>query len=265
VERVDLQQERGKRRVPIHWRWAAVVLTLVLLGILVVVLLPRLGKPVSDMVKVSAGEFWMGCNEKIDEDCLDDEKPGRSVNVDAFSIDRKEVTVAQYRNCVQAKKCSQQGVSLPHYGGKDQPQAAGFCNWGKSGRDDHPMNCLDWSQAKAYCEWVGTHLPTDAEWEKAARGTDGRIYPWGNDWSNNKANVNGKGTMPVGSFPSGASPYGALDMAGNVWEWVADTFGTGRGVRGGSWYHNPKNARASVRSSLPPGARSIDVGFRCAQ
>jgi formylglycine-generating enzyme required for sulfatase activity len=240
------------------------------------------------MVKVPAGEFWMGCNEKVDQECDADEKPGRSVSVGAFSIDRTEVTVAKYRECVQAKKCSQAGLTMPHYDGKDQPQYAEFCNWGKSGRDDHPMNCVDWSQTQAYCDWVGKRLPAEKEWEKAARGTDGRKYPWGNaafgkaglvaniadesakarfpDWKTAAGYDDGYvGTAPVGNYPAGASPYGALDMVGNVWEWVADEFGDGRGLRGGSWLNSARTARSSYRDSYDPDFRSYNVGFRCAQ
>jgi serine/threonine-protein kinase len=303
AERADRQRGQGPRRVPIDWRRATLVLALLLLGSLVLVLVLRVPKgpeprqaalekarqataaaeeqtrraeearrvqeqqaaqekarqataavatPASKMVKVPAGEFWMGCNEKVDQECDADEKPGRSVSVDAFSIDRTEVTVAQYRDCVEAGRCT-------------DPATTGSCNWGQAGRDDHPVNCVDWSKAKAYCEWAGKRLPTEAEWEKAARGTDGRKYPWGNDWSASKANVGDDGTKPVGSYPSGASPYGAVDMAGNVWEWVSDKVGDGRGLRGGSWNNNARLARASNRFSYDPDTRSNYVGFRCAQ
>jgi formylglycine-generating enzyme required for sulfatase activity len=220
---------------------------------------PKAAEPApAAMVSVPAGPFFMGCNEAVDTECGPNEKPGDSVTVAAFRIDRTEVTVAQYRQCVDAGKCM-------------QPDTGTDCNWKKKvDRNEHPINCVDWFQAKSYCEWAGKRLPTEKEWEKAARGTDARIYPWGNDCWSGRANVGGNGTMPVGSHQSWASPYGALDMAGNVWEWVSDDFSGGRGVRrglrGGSWGNQePDVARASLRNSLVPRSRYGNVGFRCAQ
>jgi formylglycine-generating enzyme required for sulfatase activity len=178
-----------------------------------------------EMVAVPAGEFFLGCNEQIDRECYDDEKPGRRVFVAAFRIDKTEVTVAQYGRCVQAGGCS-------------SPDTRSGCNYGTGGRDEHPVNCVDWQQADTYCRWAGKRLPTEAEWEKAARGRDGRIYPWGNQWDTSRANVGSGGTVAVGSYASGASPYGALDMSGNVWEWTADWYDGEhkyRSGRGGSW------------------------------
>jgi formylglycine-generating enzyme required for sulfatase activity len=244
-----------------------------------------------EMVAVPAGEFFLGCNEQVDSECDDDEKPGRRVSVAAFQIDKTEVTVAQYGRCVDAGACSSDGLTLPYWGDKEQPEFAWACNWGKGGREQHPMNCVEWRQAQAYCTWAGKRLPTEAEWEKAARGTDGRKYPWGNqgygaagqvaniadetakrsqpDWSSAAGyDDNFYGTAPVGSFPAGASPYGALDMVGNVWEWTADWYDAEhkyRSNRGGSWGDLPRWARASGRDGLAPGLRDVGVGFRCAQ
>lgn len=219
-------------------------------------------KRLADMVEVQAGDFFMGCNEKVDNNCYGDEKPGKMVNLPTFSIDKTEVTVAAYRQCVGARKCSEDG--LAEYDS---------CNWKKTGRENHPLNCVDWHQAKAYCEWAGKRLPMEAEWEKAARGTDGRIYPWGNEWDVKK--VNGEGTedgfaqtAPVGSFSAGRSPYEALDMTGNVWEWTANWYDnkqTLRSMRGGSWLNGAWLLRVSYRLWDVPGDRSGGVGFRCAE
>jgi len=234
-----------------------------------------------DMVMVPAGEFMMGCNSKVDKQCAEaeDEKPYHKVYLDAFYIDKFEVTVQQYGACVQAGNCS-------------NPNTGGACNWGVSGRETHPINCIDWNQADTFCKWAGKRLPTEAEWEKAARGTDGRKYPWGNReascsyavmWENGQSGCGKNSTWPVGSKPSGASPYGAMDMAGNVWEWVADWYGanyyqssprsnptdtasgTGRVLRGGGWDDSPLILRPSLRLRFDPSSRSDFLGVRCAR
>jgi formylglycine-generating enzyme required for sulfatase activity len=194
-----------------------------------------------------------------------------TVYLDAFYIDRTEVTNAQYRACVEAGACS-------------QPHDTGWYN--DPNRAEHPVVYVDWNQANAYCRWAGKRLPTEAEWEKAARGTDGRTYPWGNsDPDCNKANYGdcvGDKTA-VGSYPAGASPYGALGMAGNVCEWVADWYDLGyysqsptrnppgpdsgeeRGLRGGSWVFLPGLCRNAVRGWAAPDDQHDVVGFRCAR
>jgi formylglycine-generating enzyme required for sulfatase activity len=218
----------------------------------------------------------MGCNERVDDECVDGEKPGRRVQVRAFAIDRTEVTVEAYEACVWGGGCS-------------EPNTGDSCNWEVSGRERHPINCVDWEQAKAYCAWAGKRLPTEAEWEKAARGEDGRKYPWGNlgfaragkvaniadetaraqdskiPWALEGYRDGYYDTAPVGSYPEGASPYGAQDMIGNVWEWLEDESERGRAVRGGSWLCGPAYARASKRYWDGPAFRLLDFGFRCAQ
>jgi formylglycine-generating enzyme required for sulfatase activity len=229
-------------------------------------------------VPVPQGSFWMGCNQELDEKCRQDEHPYHEVVLDAFEVDRYEVTVGDYRACVSAGGCT-------------EPDTGGSCNWDVATMDDHPVNCVDFSQAVAYCEWAKKRLPTEAEWEKAARGTEGQVYPWGNDSAdcehavmNDGGNGCGTGkTMAVGSKPAGASPFGAMDMAGNVWEWVADWYdasyyqtspasappgpqeGTFRVARGGSWYGGSvDDLRASRRNRLLPSFCNHDLGFRCA-
>ncbi|MBI2373338.1 MAG: SUMF1/EgtB/PvdO family nonheme iron enzyme [Deltaproteobacteria bacterium] len=220
------------------------------------------------MALIPAGEFWMGCSRK-DSRCEDDEKPGREVYLDAFLIDRTEVTVGRYDECVRAGTCLAAG------------QAAG-CN---SKGHDHPVVCVDWEQASAFCRWAGGALPTEAQWEKAARGTDSRIYPWGEQTPTcDRAKYSGcgsGGTKPVASHPAGAN--GLFDMAGNVWEWVEDVYdaqaysrlgarnpvstsgGSARVARGGSWSDGDDYVRASDRDGNGPGYRLRSLGFRCAR
>ena len=225
-----------------------------------------------EMVYVAGGRFWMGCNDAVDTECYDDEKPGREVQLESFWLDKHEVTVAAYRQCVEAGRCSGRGLETPYWNDEEQPTAAWACNWNKTGRSDHPINCVNWAQAQAYCGWAGKRLPSEVEWEKGARGSDGRKYPWGNveyegggrvaniadetakehasRWSIAEGYEDGYyGTAPVGTFPLGASPYGALDMVGNVWEWVADWYDGDSEYShyNGSWYVGPRSARASDR------------------
>ncbi len=233
--------------------------------------------PTSDMVEVPGGEFFMGCNEEVDSDCQDDEKPGGRVRVSSFRIDKTEVTVAAYRECVEAGRCARDTFVTK--------SDVNRCNWGSSDRDDHPMNCVNWSGADTYCRWKGQRLPTEEEWEKAARGTDGRKYPWGNEgfgktkvaniadrnttfgWALKSYDDGYEETAPVGSYPRGASPYGALDMAGNVYEWTSSWYERGkfRSLRGGSWLYKPRYVRASYRDWGAPSVQDYGVGFRCVQ
>ena len=230
--------------------------------------LGSLAKASTPMVKVPAGNFYFGCNESIDDECAQDEKPGRIVSTEAFSIDRYEVTVEDYEGCVLAGRCSEHGLD----GHK--------CNWSKASRQNLPMNCVSWHQAVTYCSWRSKVLPTEKEWEKAARGIDGRKYSWGNiSYSRINyavANINADRldgyadgyaeSSPVGSFPLGKSPYGAMDMMGNLLEWTASEYVAGqdsRVVRGGSWNFTGTIARTSSRFGNPPSVRSYYIGFRC--
>jgi serine/threonine-protein kinase len=223
-----------------------------------------------EMVYVPAGEFIMGANDRED-----DEKPQHNVYLDAFWIDRTEVTTRMYGLCVQAGACK------PPVSNVSSKQSAYF---GNPDFDAYPVIFVTWKQANDYCTWAGRHLPTEAEWEKAARGTKGYITPWGdNSPSSDQVNYNGNvgDTSRVGSYPKGASVYGALDMAGNVWEWVTDWYsskayaqavyenptgpqeGTRRVLRGGSWYYPLNDIRAANRFSASDNTTLNDVGFRC--
>jgi hypothetical protein len=208
-----------------------------------------------DMVHIAGGSF------------------GRQ-HISAFEMDRTEVTVAAYAECVRAGRCG-----TPRTGGYYDWGVAswsrGYYNWGVSGREDHPINGVLAADADAYCSWAGKRLPTEWEWEWAARGRDeGRIYPWGNSKPSCDLTVmdeRGDGcgkdrTWPVGSKPKGASRDGLMDMAGNVWEWTAGTEGAERVLRGGGWRNRfALRLRASNRTSSPPSSSGYRVGFRCAR
>lgn len=222
-----------------------------------------------EMVFVPAGQFEMGSAPGA-TGADEDETPLHRVYLDAFWMDRTEVTNAMYRQCVSAGVCTP--PAQPKF--YEDPKFT-----------DHPVIGVSWDQAKTYCGWAGRRLPTEAEWEKAARGTDGRIYPWGNEApSPNLANFDHlvNETTPVGTYPQGASPYGALDMAGNAWEWTADGYSpefyansplenplsdspvNRRVIRGGNWDSNAEGIRAANRFWAYPGRNDTD-GFRCAK
>lgn len=233
------------------------------------------------MVTVGGGAFMQGCNEAVDTQCGNNEKPYHQVTVPAFDIDKYEVTVGEYGNCVSASACTA------------STGTSSYCNQGKSEKSNHPMNCITWYQARAYCEWVGKRLCSESEWEKASRGTDGREYPWGNEAATCEYAVMSEGgygcgtdsTWPVGSKLSGVSPYGALDLSGNVWEWVEDDYHssyTGAPTDGSAWFDSPTRASGRVvrggsfayggagylRSSdrgdgVPGGGYGVIIGARC--
>jgi formylglycine-generating enzyme required for sulfatase activity len=231
------------------------------------------------IVEVPAGDFLMGStNANVSGDS--DEKPQHKVYLDAFLMDRTEVTNAMYAKCVAAGAC-------------EAPSNMRSSTRSKYYYDiqyaNSPVIYVSWDAAQAYCKWAGGRLPTEAEWEKAARGTDGRVYPWGNEEPNcDRLNYdNGRecigDTTPVGAYPQGASPYGALDMAGNVWEWVADWYqadyytnasaqnpqgpssGQYRVLRGGSWKFSQPLVRAAYRHRYDSAYVGHDAGFRCAR
>ena len=235
------------------------------------------------MVYVPAGEFLMGTSDADIEyykeifplrniTRFDNERPQRTVFVDSFYIDKYEVTNKQYKRFLD-----ETGYIPKHYLDYEPYNTPNF-----------PAAVLEWEDAVAYANWAGKRLPTEAEWEKAARGTDGRIWPWGNEWDGTKLSGNDgtgrkdgyKETAPVGQFPQGASPYGAHDMAGNLWEWVSDWYdpnyyrtspptlnpqgpdtGDGHVLKGGGWAENLDFTRCANRQGGNPG--SLLRGFRC--
>ncbi|HEX2691721.1 MAG TPA: SUMF1/EgtB/PvdO family nonheme iron enzyme, partial [Kofleriaceae bacterium] len=256
------------------------------------------------MVSVPAGSFLMGSSEGEGNA---DEQPRHPVTLPAYCIDRTEVTVATYAACMAAGACrpASQTVHWTNYSSEDVKHFSQWCNG--MDRPDHPINCVDWEQAAAYCAWQGNRLPSEAEWEYAARGGDGRRYPWGTE-APGATRLNARGreyeaikqpdealtvlmygqddgwvtTAPVGRYPAGASPFGVLDMAGNVWEWTASWYGsysslaetnpqgprtgTSRVSRGGGWAtFAPDKVRTPVRRWLTPATRDCDLGFRCAR
>jgi len=224
------------------------------------------------MVFVPAGPFEMGIDFGDNS-----ERPMHTVTLDAFWIGGTEVTNATYEMCVNAGACTSPG----YIGSYDRSSY-----YGNSLFADYPVIFVSWYDAKAYCEWAGKRLPTEAEWEKAARGTDGRTFPWGNappDANLLNFDMTVGDTTEVGEYPGGASPYGALDMAGNVWEWVSDWYGETyyssspsenppgpssgslRVLRGGSFNLPGNDALAANRVRFGPTDSDSIVGFRCAR
>ena len=190
--------------------------------------------------------------------------PPHAATLAVYELDATETTVAQYRACVEARGCDSEKLNVSDMGLSD------YCNWGKVGNDDHPINCVDWSQADAFCKWAGKRLPTEEEWEAAARAPLGFKYPWGNDEPGTRACWDkSDGTCPVGSHPSGATASGLQDIAGNVWEWTASNFDAGdadRVFRGGAWFNSrASNLRSAFRSWGSPSYRTSTIGFRCAR
>jgi len=215
-------------------------------------------------VLIPDGVFSMGCVPG-DSECSEWEEPSRPTRVDSFRIDAREVTVAGYDRCVRAGACD------PAHA--DDASRNPHCNRGRADRADHPINCVDRAGAQAYCAWTGGRLPTEAEWEFAARGgLDGKIYPWGDEnvsceravMDDGEEGCGNGGTWSVGAKPAGRNGYGLYDMAGNVWEWCADSddgfFGV---VRGGGWDDLSPDLRASARAPFLPDSKHRAVGFRC--
>ena len=253
---------------------------------------------------VPAGEFLMGSSDS-DSEAAEEEMPQRLVYLDSYWIDQTEVTSTMFARFVAKSgyrtDAEQKGnalVSWKAVAGADWQHPVGPTS-PLDGRESHPVSQVSWNDAAAYCSWVGRRLPTEAEWEKAARGSDGRRYPWGNgsvdghlvnfadeslseDWADESVNDGYQYTSPVGSYDLGVSPHGAFDMAGNLWEWTADWYDSGyynnapsrnppgpisgeqRVLRGGSWYNGVRYLRTAARMGIVPREASLDFGFRCA-
>ncbi|HEX9867212.1 MAG TPA: SUMF1/EgtB/PvdO family nonheme iron enzyme [Candidatus Tectomicrobia bacterium] len=224
-----------------------------------------------ELVAVPAGEFTMGHNSSYDT------LPVRSLNLPAFSIDKYEVTNKRYKRFIDAT-----GYKVPW---SQEPAVAAYIwDWQKrmypEGKGDDPVVLVSWEDARAFCAWAGKRLPTEAEWEKAARGAKGKPHPWGNDWANGKANTSESGlkqTAPAGSFKEDVSEYGVNDLAGNVSEWVEEWFAPYPGnpmtsyeernkyrvLRGGSWDYAHSIGNGYHRQYALPQSQMTAIGFRC--
>ena len=217
------------------------------------------------MLAIPAGEFTMGSD-------VEDERPPHVVFVDGFEIDKLEVTNEDFEKFV---------AETGHVTDAEQAGETSWLYYAR-GKPQHPVVKVSWNDANAFCQWAGKRLPTEAEWEKAARGADARSYPWGNQWDAARANAKeagNRGTTAVGSFPAGASPYGVMDMAGNVAEWTTDWFKAYPGgdfyspyfgekyrvIRGGGWFSDQNLVRTTERSASSMTLANDDVGFRCAR
>lgn len=242
--------------------------------------------PPEDMILIPAGEFIMGTDS---EGANADQKPAHTVYLDAFYIDKHEVTNAEYEEFIlsggyKSKKLwTKKGWNFIQ---NNQIQAPLKYRQNKiSTEPDQPVIGVSWYEANAYATWAGKRLPTEAEWEKAARGTDGRIYPWGDEMDFSKLSYFPHVTkvQTVGSFANGASPYGVRDMAGSVWEWCADWYsesyynqspgtnskGPGNGeyrvLRGGAWNSIRRQLQSTYRYYEKENYQDYTIGFRCAK
>jgi formylglycine-generating enzyme required for sulfatase activity len=289
---------RLERRTVVMAMGATTVLALALVVLSVTGILNRIiYRPLETAwADVPAGEFSMGadaqqgyqiCLKGFDKTICDNwypffqaEEPVHSVYLDTYQIMRYEVTNKQYARCVSNGACEGGGYEYQDAGGNilNRLNDAAY--------SDHPVVTVSWFQAETYCKWIGARLPSEAEWEKAARGTDARTYPWGenidcthaNYWRSDSGACVGD-TAPVGSYASGQSPYGVFDMAGNVWEWVADWYDaypgntvsndgygtTYRVLRGGAWFYNANSVRSALRSWNGPTYANNYLGFRCSR
>ena len=253
-----------------------------------------------DWVEIPAGPFLMGSDRQKDPNARDNELPQHTMTLPAYRISRVPVTVAQFAAFVQATGYVTSGekAGWSYVWGGAQWERRQDASWRTpygpgsdvNQKGQHPVTCVSWMDALAFCAWAGVQLPSEAEWEKAARGPDGRIYPWGNkapDRTRCNFDADGGDTSALGIYPLGASPYGVLDMAGNVWEWTRSAWGQRweapdftypydphdgredvsrtdlqRALRGGSWHNGAHHVRSALRYRGSAANRSGDVGFR---
>jgi len=225
----------------------------------------------TELVLIPAGEFTMGHNSGYDT------LPVRQMNLPAFYIDKYEVTNKRYKRFIDAT-----GYKVPW--SQDPAVVAYNWDWQKrmypEGKGDNPVVLVSWEDAKAFCTWTGKRMPTEAEWEKAARGSKGKPYPWGNDWAKGRANTSESGlkqTAPAGSFKEDVSEYGVHDLGGNISEWVEEWFAPYPGnpmtsyeernkyrvLRGGSWDYAHSIANGYHRQYAIPQSQMTAIGFRC--
>lgn len=245
-------------------------------------------------VTISAGSFKMGCDKELEKKCPKDTEPLHEVALSSYVMDKFEVPVELFEKCIEEKVCTNENAEEPHYRTSSDSYQ---CNIGNKNRKNHPANCVTWFGAKAYCEWLGRRLPTEAEWEYAAKSGQNQIYPWGdtpiatceNNVMFDKDKDDGCGhnsTFPIGSKPNGASAQGIYDLSGNVAEYTNDWYeknfystedasqkdpkgpaepetDKSKVVRGGSYINGDDRARSSFRSSTELNKPDINFGFRC--
>jgi gamma-glutamyl hercynylcysteine S-oxide synthase len=223
------------------------------------------------MCTIAAGAFWMGSDPPEGQD---NEHPLRRGNTGAYEIGETPVTNAGFEPFVTGQLYLDRSVwtdeswAWREKSGVVGPRFWNDPDWRDYLNPDQPVVGVSWYEAEAFARWSGARLPSEAEWERAARGDDGRRFPWGDDWVPAYAAHRGaaRRTLPVKSIPENRSPHGLYDCAGNVWEWCADAFAPGlRSARGGSWNAHPPQLRCAARNAWPPDARFSNLGFRLAR
>jgi formylglycine-generating enzyme required for sulfatase activity len=219
---------------------------------------------------IPAGEFWMGSDPP---EGADNERPRRRASTGAYEIGLVPVTNSQFVQFVQngyreRAAWSEEGWAWRERNAIERPRFWDDEAWRAYLGPDQPVVGVCWYEADAFARFIGMRLPSETEWERAARGDDGRRFPWGDEWDPARAAHRGglRQTLPVGIFPANESPWGLLDCAGNVWEWCADWYAPGlRSARGGAWNAHPPQLRCASRNAWPPDARFSNLGFRLAR
>jgi formylglycine-generating enzyme required for sulfatase activity len=222
------------------------------------------------MCAVPAGEFWMGSDPPEGQE---NEWPRRRVSTAGYEIGETPVTNAEFapfvRDGYRDRACwTGEGWAFRASSGIERPRFWDDPAWQAYSAPDQPVVGVSWYEADAFARWAGLRLPGEAEWERAARGDDGRRFPWGDEWDPSWAAHRGgaRHTLPVRSFARNRSPFGLYDCAGNVWEWCADVYAKGlRAARGGSWNAHPPQLRCASRNAWPESARFSNLGFRVAR